>query len=42
MRHVNMHEISQVMNWIDVLVWSWHVKQMRWLVMKVEWCWYEI
>jgi len=20
------------MNWIDVLVWSWYVKQMRWLV----------
>ena len=37
-----MHEISEVKNWIDVLVWSWHVKQMGWLVMKVVWCWYEI
>jgi len=32
-----MHEIYEVMDWIDVLVWSWHVKQMRWLVMKLEW-----
>jgi len=26
---------SEVMNLMDVLVWSWHVKQMRWLVLKV-------
>jgi len=37
-----MHGISMVMNWIDVLVWSWYVKQMRWLVIKVAWYWYEI
>jgi len=37
-----MHEISKVMNWIDVLVWFGHVKRMRWLVMKVAWSWYEI
>jgi len=37
-----MHEIYEVMNLRDALVWSWHVKQMRWLVMKVTWCWYEI
>jgi len=30
-----------VMNWIDELVWSWHVKQMRGLLIKVAWYWYE-
>jgi len=37
MRHVIMHEISEGMNWLGVLVWSWHVKQMGWLVIKVTW-----
>jgi len=38
---VNMHEISEVMNLIDVLVWSWHVMSMKWLFIKVTWNWYE-
>jgi len=37
-----MHEIFEVMNLLDVLVWSWHVKPKGWLVMKVAWSWYEI
>jgi len=36
-----MHEIFEVMNWIGDLVWSWHVKWMRWLVIKVAWFWHK-
>jgi len=31
---------SVTMNWIDVIVWSWHGKWMKWLVIKVAWYWH--
>jgi len=37
-----MHGISVIMNWMGMLVWSWYVKWMIWLVIKVAWYWYEI
>jgi len=31
---------SVTMNWIDVIMWSWHGKWKWWLVIKVTWYWH--